>query len=104
MKRQIEMEEMMLRAHREFMTNLEKAVDILEHDIKETGDLSRDCTGEWCKAAESVLDDLHNSVYSISEPRFSTDQDTARLRDLRCRIRDVYAANLYGHRVTAHAA
>lgn len=103
MKRQVEMENIMLKGHREFMTNLEKAVEIIEQELKDAAELTKVCTGEWCRAVESVIDDLHKSVYSISEPRFATEEDTKRLRNLRCRVRDAYAL-LSGHLKTARAA
>ena len=37
MKRQVEMEEIMLLAHREFMANLDKSLGLLAQDIAEAG-------------------------------------------------------------------
>jgi hypothetical protein len=90
MQRQIEMENNMLQAHREFVTNLNKSVDMLDEDIKEAAGMTEICTGEWCFAIEDVIDELHKCIYSISEPRWLTEDDSKALRDLRRRVRDIY--------------
>ena len=100
MKRQIEMEEAMLTAHREFMKGLKRAVELLEQDINEAGEMAHMCTAEWCRATESVLDELHKSIYAISEPRWLTKEDSETIRNLRRRIRDLYAE----YKATEHRA
>lgn len=102
MKRQIEMEEAMLTAHREFLKGLENAVELLDKDIREAGDMAHTCTDEWCRTTESVLDELHKYVYSISEPRWLTEEDSKAISNLRRRLRDLYAEyKATGHRVAA---
>ena len=90
MKTQKEMELTMLNAHRDFMRGLEKAVEMLEKDINEASEMSRICTDEWCQATENVIDELHKSIYSISEPRWLTTEDSEKIRDLRRRIKSLY--------------
>ena len=90
MQRQTEMEESMLRAHREFITNLNKSVDILNDDISEAAGMTEICTGEWCLAIEDVIDELHKCIYAISEPRWLTEEDSKILRSLRRRVHDIY--------------
>ena len=90
MQSQIQMEETMLMAHRGFMQNLEKAIDILDKDISEASEMTQVCTDEWCNATEHVVDDLHKSIYSISEPRWLTEDDSKKIRELRRRVHDIY--------------
>lgn len=90
MQSQIQMEETMLMAHRGFMQNLEKAIDILDKDISEAAEMTQVCTDEWCSATEHVVDDLHKSIYSISEPRWLTEEDSKKIRELRRRVHDIY--------------
>lgn len=90
MKRQVEMEELMVLAHREFVGHLEKSLDLLNTEIDEARDMVQICTGEWCRSAESVLDDLARVVYAISEPRWLSEADSQRIRRLRQRIHDLY--------------
>ena len=91
MKRQIEMQETMLRAHREFLENLEKSLNLLAKDIEEAGEMTHICTDEWCLATEGVLDELAKVIFAISEPRWLTKEDSKKISDLRHRIHDLYA-------------
>ena len=90
MQKQIDMEQAMLTAHREFITGLEKAIDLLEKDIAEATDMTHICTDEWCKATENVIDELHKSIYSISEPRWLTNEDSKKISNLRKRVKSLY--------------
>lgn len=91
MQRQIQMEETMVLAHREFMTNLEKTIDLLGQDIDEATEMTQICTDEWCNATEDVIDELHKCIYSISEPRWLTAEDSKKISQLRRRVHDLYA-------------
>lgn len=90
MLRQIEMEEAMLMAHRQFITGLEKSLDMLQDDIDQVADLSEVCTDEWCKSAEDMLDYLHKSIYSISEPRWADKELSHKIHELRDRVKNLY--------------
>ncbi|MDJ0623992.1 MAG: hypothetical protein QNJ17_13565 [Desulfocapsaceae bacterium] len=76
--------------HEKFMENLTSSLDELERDIIEADEMDSICTDEWCVAIERDIDDLHNSVYSISEPRFSSSEDSKKIRRLRERLHDLY--------------
>ncbi len=91
MKRQNEMEDSFLIAHREFMTNLEKSIALIEDELNEAAEIGAICTGEWCTATESTLDELTKFIFSISEPRWVTDEDSKVLKKLRHRLHDLYA-------------
>jgi hypothetical protein len=91
MKQQKIMEESFLRAHREFITNLTASLELLDKDIIETKEMQRICTDEWCQATESNLDEVAKLIFSISEPRWLTDEDSKRIKMLRQRIHDLYA-------------
>lgn len=91
MKRQNEMVESFLIAHREFMSSLDNSISLLEHDIKEAADFDIECTGEWCSATEASIDELAKFIYSISEPRWLSEKDSKVIHDMRHRIHDLYA-------------
>ena len=91
MKRQVEMQETMLRAHREFRDHLEKSLNLLAQDIDEAKEMTHICTDEWCLATEGVLDELAKVIFAISEPRWLSKEDSKNLSDLRHRIHDLYA-------------
>jgi len=91
MKRQNEMMESFIMAHREFIKNLEHSIRLLEADIKETAEMEEICTNEWCLATEHTLDELTKMIYSISEPRWATDEDSRKISNLRRSVHDLYA-------------
>jgi hypothetical protein len=90
MKRQKEMEDAMTMTHNQFMTGLNKSLDILDRQIDEAAEMMAVCTDEWCLATENYIDELHKYVYSISEPRWLSEAESAKIRQLRNRIRDLY--------------
>jgi hypothetical protein len=76
---------------REFIQNMEKSLDILEKGIDEAAEMRQICTDEWCQATEHVIDELSNSIFSISEPRWASEEDSKKIRALRRRVHDLYA-------------
>jgi hypothetical protein len=91
MKRQNEMMESFMIAHRGFTENLERSTHLLEQDIDEAAEMGRICTDEWCLATEHTLDDLANMIFSISEPRWASGKDSEKIKNLRHRVHDLYA-------------
>ncbi len=91
MKQQKEMEASFSRMHSDFIDGLSNSLDVLDEDISEAKEMHHICTDEWCQATESYLDELAKMVYSISEPRWQSDEDSAKIRKLRERIRELYA-------------
>ena len=88
---QMDVQDRVLESWREHIDNMEESLNILEKGINEAADMTEICTDEWCTATEHVIDDLSNSLFSISEPTWSTDEDSRRLKDLKRRIHDIYA-------------
>ncbi len=73
-----------------YMQALEKSLDIIEKDIEEAKELAGVCTQEWCNATEHIFDELGNALFSISEPRWSSDEDSKRIKLLKRRLYDIY--------------
>jgi hypothetical protein len=74
-----------------FINNMEKSLDMLEKGIDEAAEMTNACTAEWCVATEHVIDELSNSLFSISEPHWSSEQDSKKLKQLKRRVHDLYA-------------
>lgn len=91
MQLQKKMEQSFLAAHRDFVTNLASSIEMIEKDISDAKEMQQICTDEWCMATEHYLDELGKAIFSISEPRFASDEDSKKIRDLRNRIHDLYA-------------
>ena len=90
MKKQTDMVESFQMTHRDFMKNLNVSLDILDHEISEAQEVDAVCTGAWCKAIENSIDELANSLYSISEPRWVSGVDSIHLRRMRTKIHNMY--------------
>ena len=90
MQKQKDMENTMLMTHRNFVEGLDETISMLEKDIGEAGTMEGVCTDEWCRAMEDYIDELHKNVYSISEPRWATSEDSQKIKDLRRRIKKLY--------------
>ena len=76
---------------RMFIDNLERSLDVLEKGIDEASEMSDICTSEWCEATEHVIDELSNSLFSISEPNWSSDEDSRKIKALKRKVHDIYA-------------
>lgn len=74
-----------------FMNNLHQSLDMLDKNLDEVAEMSQECTSEWCEATEHVLDDLSNSIFSISEPRWASKEDSDKIKQLKGRVHDLYA-------------
>lgn len=74
-----------------YLDALEKSLNTLERDIEEAAQMTGVCTDEWCAATEHVIDELSNSLFSISEPRWSNEEDSERIKRLKRRVHDLYA-------------
>lgn len=73
-----------------YMDALEKSIKDLEKDIEEAADMSHRCTSEWCEATEHVIDEINDALFTISEPRWSSDEDSRRIKALKRRVRELY--------------
>ena len=74
-----------------FVDNLEKSLELLEKEIEFTSKMVNACTLEWCEASERAIDDISNSLFSISEPSWLSHEDSKKLKALKRRVHDVYA-------------
>lgn len=74
-----------------FVDNLERSLELLEKEIEFASKMVNACTLEWCEASERAIDDISNSLFSISEPSWLSDEDSKKLKALKRRVHDVYA-------------
>jgi hypothetical protein len=88
---QMRLQDNVLESWREQIRSLEESLELLEGGIKEAAEMADICTDEWCQATEHVIDDLSNSVFSISEPHWAPEEDSKKLKDLRKRIHSMYS-------------
>jgi hypothetical protein len=87
---QMEAQVKLLEGWRDHTKSLEESLDMLEKGIDEAAVMTDVCTPEWCVATEQVMDELANRMYSISEPPWSSEEDSRKLKILKRRLHDVY--------------
>lgn len=78
-------------AWRTFVDVMGQSLVSIEKDIDEASQMTSICTDEWCEATEHVIDELSNALFSISEPRSSTEEDSKKIKALKRRVHDLYA-------------
>ena len=88
---QVDIEKNIVEGWRVFVNNMEKSLDVLEQNIDEAAQMTDACTSEWCVATEHVIDEIANSLFSISEPRWSSEEDSKKIKELKRRVHDLYA-------------
>jgi BMFP domain-containing protein YqiC len=86
-----EVQKEMVDAWRIYLEALEQSMNKLDADIKEAAEMADQCTSEWCEATQHVIDELGNSLFAISEPRWANEEDSNRIRALKRRVHDLYA-------------
>lgn len=91
MKMQKDMIDSFQLSHRDYMKNLTICLDRIEKEFEESREIDEICTGEWCRAIEFSLDELAKDLYSISEPRWVSQDYSRTLRNMRRRLHDLYA-------------
>jgi hypothetical protein len=73
-----------------FLDGLDNSLRMLDERLSEAEEMSLEVTGEWAVAIEHLMDDLSNFVFSISEPRGSSEEYSKKIKRLRHRLHDYY--------------
>ncbi|MCF8127667.1 MAG: hypothetical protein K9N10_04065 [Deltaproteobacteria bacterium] len=84
-------QESIVKSWREYVGQMESALNTLDEQIEEASQMSSTCTSEWCEATEHVIDEISNSLFSISEPRGTSKEDSRRIKDMKKKVYDLYA-------------
>lgn len=84
-------QESIVKSWREYVGQMETALNTLDEEIEEASQMSSTCTSEWCEATEHVIDEISNSLFSISEPRGTSEEDSRRLKAMKKKVYDLYA-------------
>jgi len=74
-----------------YLTALEKSILKLEKEIQESAEMAHSCTDEWCQATQHYIDDINNALFSISEPRWATPEDSQKIKALKRRVYNLFA-------------
>jgi hypothetical protein len=71
--------------------SLEESLNQLETEINDAVQVQHVCTDEWCTAVEHAIDDYSNFLFSIHEPRWLSQEESGKLKELKKRVHDIYA-------------
>ena len=74
-----------------YMSNLYASMQKMEQTVNEAAEMPMDCTETWCTNARALLDDLNHQIFSIHEPKWSTPEDSKRIKEMKKKIYDIYA-------------
>ncbi len=73
-----------------FSESFEDALRKLEEIVNAVSELRQIWEDELCEGAEFLLGDATVAAFAISEPHWTSDEETKKLRDLKKRIHDLY--------------
>ena len=74
-----------------YLSALEKALNQMEISIEDAISVSSACTNEWCESVEEVIDELTEAIYVFNVPRWANQKQSARVKNLKKKAREVYA-------------
>lgn len=80
----------MNKAWHAYLDALEKSLELLEKDIEAARQMAGTCTSEWCEATELTIDELNIALFSISEPSWSDQNASQKIKQLKKRVYDLY--------------
>ncbi len=81
----------LLDAWQTYLEALSQSLKKIEDNINEASEMTDICTNEWCEATEHVIDDIANSLFAIHEPKFSSEEDSKKIKELKKRVYELYA-------------
>jgi hypothetical protein len=88
---QVNAQNKIMEGWRMFINSIKESLDSLERGIDQADEMDDLYTPEWHIANEHIMDELNDRIFSISEPYWSSDDDTRRLRALKKKFHDLYA-------------
>lgn len=81
-----------------YIDGLHQSLDRIERMVNDTYDVREVCSDEWCEVNECILGEITHAVFAISEPHWSTEEDSQRLKQIKRRIHDLHAQRRGGSR------
>ncbi len=87
----VQLQETLVGAQKEFIEQIEEAINRLEAEIKEASEVEHAGHEEWQRSIEGYIDELHRVIFSLAEPRYGSEEDHKKIAALRKKLRDLYA-------------
>ena len=74
-----------------FSDSLHESLDRLEEILDDVSYLSAVCRDEWCEAADCMLGEVTVAAFAVSEPHWTPEDESKRLKGIKRRIHDLHA-------------
>ena len=87
----MELQEKLIGAQKEFIDQIEEAINRLENEIKEASEVEHSGRAEWERSIGGYIDELHRVIFSIAEPRYGSEKEHKKIAELRKKLKDLYA-------------
>jgi len=87
----VELQGTLVGAQKEFIHQLEEAINELEMQIKEADEVEHSGHTEWERSIGGYIDELHRVIFSLAEPRYGSEEDHQKIAALRKKLKDLYA-------------
>lgn len=78
-------------AWRTYMEGLSASMRNMEQAVSEAEEKPMACSDSWCANAREMLDDLNHQLFTIHEPKWTSKEDSDRIKDMKRDIHDIYA-------------
>ncbi len=87
----VQLQETLVGAQKEFINQIEEAINRLEAEMKEASEVESAGHPEWERSIGGYIDELHRVIFSLAEPRYGSEEDHKKIAALRKRLKDLYA-------------
>ena len=75
----------------DFTDSLHTSLDRLETIVNDIEDMREVCKDEWCEVTECLLGEATVAAFAITEPHWSSEEDSSKIKELKKRIHDLHA-------------
>ncbi len=87
----VELQEKLVGAQKDFLEQIEKAMERLKAEIKEAREVEKSSHPEWERSIAGYIDELHRVIFSLAEPRYGSEKVHKKIAKLRKELKDIYA-------------
>ncbi len=87
----VEIQELLVGSQKNYMDNLEKAIEKIKNEIDEATTVEKAGHPEWQRSIGGYIDELHRVVFALAEPRYGSEEDHQKIMELRRKVKDLYA-------------
>ena len=73
-----------------FSKALQESITTLAREIGQSSETGCSCSTDWCTRTEKLIDELEKELYGISEPRWSSNEESMKIKELRSSLHRLY--------------